>query len=249
VLGRILAQTRDDLRERRRRFPRRLMASAPTPRGQRSFVEAIGRPGRVNVIAEFKRRSPSRGSIREDLHPVRVAQAYEVAGAAALSVLTEARFFGGSLDDLQEHGRPRCFPRSARTSWSILPVWEAWYAGADAVLLIVAALDDSELADLKTTVEEARLQASSRSTMPRICTARFGSGPASWGQHRDLRTLEVRLETSLALAPLIPDEVVRWREPGFVTARTSRACDRPGSTPSWWRELDERDDRGCARST
>jgi indole-3-glycerol phosphate synthase len=161
VLGHILARTRERLAERRREFPlERIMASAPTPRGHRSFHDALARSGHVNVIAEFKRRSPSHGVIRSDLHPVRVAQAYEIAGAVALSVLTDEPSFGGNLDDLQEARASTLLP-TLRKDFIVdaYQIWEAWYAGADAVLLIVAALDDGELRDLFAVVQEARLDA------------------------------------------------------------------------------------------
>src|SRR5204863_370166 len=126
--------------------------STATPGVPRSFVDAISRPGQVNVIAEFKRRSPSRGVIREDLHPVKAAQAYEVAGAAALSVLTEEQFFGGSLEDLKE-ARGATLLSTLRKDFIVDPyqVWETWHAGADALLLIVAALEDAALRELLAT--------------------------------------------------------------------------------------------------
>ncbi|PYQ25128.1 MAG: indole-3-glycerol-phosphate synthase TrpC, partial [Acidobacteria bacterium] len=136
-------RTRERVLVRSREMPleRMLVDGAHTAR--RPFAPAISRPGRVNVIAEFKRRSPSRGVIRDDLHPVSVAQAYEVGGAAALSVLTEEQFFGGSMDDLKEARAATLLPVLSK-DFVVDPyqVWEAWHAGADAVLLIVAALDD-----------------------------------------------------------------------------------------------------------
>ncbi len=218
ILGRILARTRERLVERRREFPlERIMASAPTPRGHRSLLDALGRGDRVNVIAEFKRRSPSRGVIRDDLHPVRVAQAYEIGGAAALSVLTEERFFGGSLDDLQEARAATLLP-TLRKDFIVDPyqVWEAWYAGADGVLLIVAALGDDELRDLYAVVQEAQLDAvfevHDRAELERALRA----GARIVGvNNRDLRTMEVSLRTSFALAPGIPDDVVAVAESGI----------------------------------
>jgi indole-3-glycerol phosphate synthase/phosphoribosylanthranilate isomerase len=218
VLGHILARTRERLAERRREFPlERIMASAPTPRGHRSFHDALARSGHVNVIAEFKRRSPSHGVIRSDLHPVRVAQAYEIAGAVALSVLTDEPSFGGNLDDLQEARASTLLP-TLRKDFIVdaYQIWEAWYAGADAVLLIVAALDDGELRDLFAVVQEARLDAlfevHDRAELGRALDA----GARIVGvNNRDLRTMKVSLETSLDLAPAIPDSVVAVAESGI----------------------------------
>jgi indole-3-glycerol phosphate synthase/phosphoribosylanthranilate isomerase len=218
VLGRIVARTRERVQERRREFPlSRLQGSAPTPGGaRRSFAAALARPG-VNVIAEFKRRSPSRGVIREDLHPVKVAQAYEVAGAAALSVLTEEQFFGGSLDDLKEARGATLLP-VLRKDFVVDPyqLWEAWYAGADAVLLIVAALSDHELGTLQATAREigvdALVEVHDRQELERALAV----GARLIGvNNRDLRTMEVSLETSLELAAHIPDEVTAVVESGI----------------------------------
>jgi indole-3-glycerol phosphate synthase/phosphoribosylanthranilate isomerase len=218
VLGRILARTRERVEERRRQFPlSRLQGSAPTPGGgRRSFAAALGRPG-VNVIAEFKRRSPSRGVIREDLHPVKAAQAYEVAGAAALSVLTEEQFFGGSLEDLKEARGATLLP-VLRKDFIVDPyqLWEAWYAGADAVLLIAAALGDRELATLQATAREIGLDALVEVHDREELRRALAVGARLVGvNNRDLRTMDVSLQTSLDLAPEIPDEVTAVVESGI----------------------------------
>jgi indole-3-glycerol phosphate synthase / phosphoribosylanthranilate isomerase len=218
VLERILARTRETVQERRREMPlERLQRSAPTPTGRRSFAQAVGQPGRVNLIAEFKRRSPSRGVIREDLHPVNTAQAYEIGGAAALSILTEEQFFGGSLQDMSE-ARAATFLPTLRKDFVVDPyqVWEAWYAGADAVLLIVAALDDAELVRLLGVSAEVGLDAlvevHDRVELDRALRA----GARLVGvNNRDLRTMEVSLETGLELAERIPDDVLAVAESGI----------------------------------
>lgn len=218
VLDRIVARTREAVQERRRRMPlERLQRSAPTPTGRRSFVQAISAPGRVNVIAEFKRRSPSRGVLREDLHPVNAAQAYEVGGAAALSVVTEEHFFGGSLDDLREARGATLLP-TLRKDFVVDPyqVWEAWYAGADAVLLIVAALSDRELRELLEVTARVGLDALVEVHDAAELQRALAAGARLIGvNNRDLRTLEVSLDTALDLAPLIPDGVVAVTESGI----------------------------------
>ena len=149
VLDRIVEATRDEVERRREVVSLAQLESALTGRpGPRPFQEALTRPG-ISLIAEHKRRSPSAGLIREGADVVEVVQAYERGGAAALSVLTEEAHFGGSLDDL----------RAARTA-TALPVlrkdfivdryqlYESAAAGADAILLIVAALEEDVLGEL-----------------------------------------------------------------------------------------------------
>jgi indole-3-glycerol phosphate synthase len=218
VLGEIVARTRARVFQRRRELPLdRLLSMSPTPGGHRQFASAISVPDRVNVIAEFKRRSPSRGSIRPDLHPVLVAQAYEIGGAAALSVLTEEESFGGSLDDLQQARSATLLP-ALRKDFIVDPyqIWESWIAGTDGVLLIVAALSDTELTTLLTTAVETHLDAMvevhSREELARALDA----GARIVGvNNRDLVTLEVSLDVSLALGPAIPDDVIAVAESGM----------------------------------
>ncbi|HEX6737661.1 MAG TPA: bifunctional indole-3-glycerol-phosphate synthase TrpC/phosphoribosylanthranilate isomerase TrpF [Vicinamibacteria bacterium] len=218
ILDRIVGRTRESVLERRRTFPiDRMQRSAPTPTGRRPFLPAVSRPGQVNIIAEFKRRSPSRGVIREDLHPVSVAQAYEVAGACALSILTEEQFFGGSLDDLREARAATLLP-ALRKDFVVDPyqVWEAWYAGADAVLLIVAALSDGELRTLHQTAQEVGVEALVEVHDERELARALKVGARLVGVNsRDLRTMTVRLETALELAERIPDDVVAVAESGI----------------------------------
>jgi indole-3-glycerol phosphate synthase len=120
---------------------------------QRPFGEALVRPG-LSLIAEFKRRSPSAGEIQAGATPAEIARAYEEGGAAALSVLTDAAHFGGSLDDLRE-ARDACALPVLQKDFIVegYQLYEAAAAGADALLLIVAALEQEELARL---YDEAR---------------------------------------------------------------------------------------------
>jgi len=149
VLERIVAGTREDVRRRRAEIPLSALESALARRGDdRPFSEALTLPG-VSVIAEHKRRSPSAGEIREGATVAEVVLAYERGGAAAISILTEERNFGGSLDDLREARAASALP-ILRKDFIVDPyqLYESAAAGADAILLIVAALEAKLLAEL-----------------------------------------------------------------------------------------------------
>jgi indole-3-glycerol phosphate synthase len=149
ALERIVAETREDLRKRRKKVPLKSLEKALATRGDdRPFCEALTLPG-VSVIAEHKRRSPSAGKIRKGSSVADIVGAYERGGAAALSILTEGPNFGGSLDDLREARAASSLP-ILRKDFIVdaYQVFESAAAGADAILLIVAALDRDELAAL-----------------------------------------------------------------------------------------------------
>jgi indole-3-glycerol phosphate synthase len=149
VLDRIVDSTREDVARRREAVPlAELEGRLAAPREDRPFREALTRPG-VSLIAEHKRRSPSAGEIRAGSTVADIVQAYERGGAAALSILTEGPHFGGSLDDLREARQASVLP-ILRKDFVVDPyqVYESAVAGADAILLIVAALDDDDLATL-----------------------------------------------------------------------------------------------------
>jgi indole-3-glycerol phosphate synthase len=150
VLDRIVESTREDVRRRSRDVPlSELEGRLAAPREDRPFSEALARPG-ISVIAEHKRRSPSAGELRAGASVTEIVQAYERGGAAAVSVLTEGPHFGGALDDLREARAASGLP-ILRKDFIVdrYQVFESAAAGADALLLIVAALDgDDELAGL-----------------------------------------------------------------------------------------------------
>jgi indole-3-glycerol phosphate synthase len=146
VLERIVDSTREEVARRRAAVPlSELEQQAAGTREDRPFSEALARPG-ISVIAEHKRRSPSAGEIRQGATVTEIVEAYERGGAAALSILTEERHFGGSLDDLREARAASVLP-ILRKDFVVDPyqVYESAVAGADAILLIVAALDDDDL--------------------------------------------------------------------------------------------------------
>jgi indole-3-glycerol phosphate synthase len=149
VLDRIVSSTLEDVERRRSSVPLSELESqvAQRPEG-RPFTEALLRPG-ISLIAEHKRRSPSAGDIRSGATVTEIVEAYERGGATALSILTEGPHFGGSLDDLREARAASVLP-ILRKDFIVDPyqVYESAAAGADAVLLIVAALHADDLAVL-----------------------------------------------------------------------------------------------------
>ncbi len=190
-------------------------ATAPT----RGFGDALRRgsdAGRLAVIAEVKRRSPSKGDLHPDLDPARVAADYESGGAACLSVLTDGEFFGGSAADLAAARAAVALP-VLRKDFTVGPgdVVDARTMGADAVLLIAAALDDAELADLHALATELGLDAlvevHDEVELDRALSV--GAGLVGVNQ-RDLVTFEVDTDRAVRVAPQIPDGVVRIAESG-----------------------------------
>jgi indole-3-glycerol phosphate synthase len=149
VLERIVASTREDVRRRRKAVPLATLEGELAVRGEdRPFSEALTLPG-VSVIAEHKRRSPSAGTIREGTTVKQIVRAYERGGAAALSILTEERHFGGSLKDLRKARASSALPILRKDFIvDVYQLYESAAAGADAILLIVAALEPKLLVQL-----------------------------------------------------------------------------------------------------
>jgi indole-3-glycerol phosphate synthase len=220
ALDPILAGTRAEVAERRRATAAATLEAAGRERMQRSglrpFREALARPG-LSVIAEHKRRSPSAGAIREDLTLEDVVRAYERGGAAALSILTEEAHFGGSLEDLRA-GRAATTLPILRKDFVVDPyqLLEALAAGADAVLLIVAALTESELAELHQAARELGLAALVEVHDRSELELAAATGADLIGiNNRDLTTLEVDTRRTLELAPHVPEGAVTVAESGF----------------------------------
>jgi indole-3-glycerol phosphate synthase len=179
----------------------------------------------IKIIAEFKRKSPSRGMIRGDLSPVEAAHCYERGGARAISVLTEEEYFGGSIDDLAAVRRST--PLSIlRKDFVIDPiqVYEAAATGADAVLLIAAILEDDHLAQLRAVAEDelgldAVIEVHGVSEMRRAQNI----GAKLMGvNNRNLRTFEVSLDTSEELIAEAPREALMISESGLHTSEQLR---------------------------
>jgi indole-3-glycerol phosphate synthase len=159
-LDELIDATRERLVRVKAELPLAELERLASQRGEgRPFAEALSRPG-TSLIAEYKRRSPSAGTIREGATVADMARAYERGGAAALSILTEERHFGGSLDDLREARDSTDLP-ILRKDFTIDPyqLWEAKAAGADAVLLVVGALRPHELGSLNGLARDLDLDA------------------------------------------------------------------------------------------
>jgi indole-3-glycerol phosphate synthase len=177
----------------------------------------LSQPDRVNIIAECKRRSPSRGVLRADYDPVAIARSYEAAGAAAISVLTEPTFFDGSLEHLSAVRAAVTTPLLRKDFVvSAYQLLEARATGADAVLLIVAALSDEELRRLLTTARELGLDALVEVHDEEELARAIDVGAGIVGvNNRNLRTLAVDVEASERIIAKIPSHVVAVSESGL----------------------------------
>ena len=193
----------------------RAEAAAATKLAHR-LLSALGTEG-VHIIGEFKRASPSAGVIRNDVAPAPVAQTYTRAGVSAISVLTEPNFFQGSLADVEEVRRVTSVP-ILRKDFTVhdSQIYEAAIAGADAVLLIVAALSDEELTAFLRTAESVGLDALVEvHSAEEMCRAADAGAALIGVNNRDLGSLLVSLDTSMALAQHAPTEAILISESGI----------------------------------
>ena len=206
--------------EARARLPLRELERAVQARTEyRDFSAAIRREG-FNIIAELKAASPSAGTLRADYQPSAIARGYEAAGASALSVLTEEDFFKGSLDHLREVRQASALPILRKDFiFDDYQVYEAAAAGADAILLIVAALTEEDLRRLVKLAESLKLAALVEvHTMEEAAQAVRADALIMGINNRNLKTLEVDLETSFRLRSRIPSWCTAVSESGLQTA-------------------------------
>jgi indole-3-glycerol phosphate synthase len=220
ILDRIVAQTRIRVARQRQQVPQgRLEAQARQMPRARDFLGAL-RSGRIGCIAEFKRRSPSAGWIRQGADPAQIALRYQSAGAAALSVLTDEPFFGGSLSDLQRARQATALP-VLRKDFIVdaYQLVEARAAGADAVLLIVAVLSDPELGALMAEAGRWGLHVLCEAhDEAEVARAAAASARIIGINQRDLRTFEVDTTLALRLKDRVPGGCVVVAESGIRTA-------------------------------
>jgi len=230
VLARIVAETRAELERRKRDAPQPEPGRRPAGAvGGRPFAEALSAPG-VGVIAEFKRRSPSAGELRENPDLQEMVKAYEVGGAVALSVLTEGPNFSGSLEDLAGARAASSLP-ILRKDFIVDPyqLYESRSAGVAAVLLIVAALSGAELSALHDQARamglEVLVEVHDRGELERALEA----GAEIIGiNNRDLRDFSVEVGRTLALAGEVPAGVVVVSESGIAGAGQLAELERAG---------------------
>jgi indole-3-glycerol phosphate synthase len=219
VLDRIIEARRAAIAHRKKSVPETaLRFGVKHAKPVRDFAAALTRDS-LNVIAELKKASPSRGLIRADFDPVALAKSLEAAGAAALSVLTEEEFFHGDLKYMREARSAVGLP-VLRKDFIIDPwqVWEARATDADSFLLIVAGLDDAMLGALLALGRELGMEPLVEvHTREELARALAADARILGVNNRDLRTLEVHVETSVELIEAIPDKCIAVCESGLRT--------------------------------
>jgi indole-3-glycerol phosphate synthase len=228
ILERIVAVKRDEVAAARARCGlAAIRAQAEALGGGRDFVAALRRridAGGAAVIAEIKKASPSKGVLREDFRPAEIAAAYERHGAAALSVLTDARFFQGAPEYVAGARAATSLPALRKDfivdEWQ---VFESRALGADAILLIAAILDDATMSDFEAAAHALGMavlvevhDGAELDRALRLATPLVGIN------NRNLRTFEVSLETTLSLLPRVPPGRVAVTESGILAAADVR---------------------------
>jgi indole-3-glycerol phosphate synthase len=224
VLRKILARKRDEVAERRQQVPlatleAQLRRSAAVPRGFLASLRARIASGNAAVIAEIKKASPSKGVLRADFRPAEIAASYQRGGAACLSVLTDIDFFQGADAYLQQ-ARDGCSLPVLRKDFNVDPyqLFEARALGADAILLIVSALEDAELAELSRLARRLELdvlvEVHDGEELERALRT---DAPLIGINNRSLRTFEVSLDTTLRLLPEVPANRLLVTESGILT--------------------------------
>ena len=222
VLARICADTRAEITLRQAARPLSVLKSKISARKEkpRGFGQALKQAlmdGHCGLIAEFKRQSPSGGPIREGATPADVARAYEAGGAVCLSVLTDGPYFGGSLADLQAARAAVSLP-ILRKDFILDPwqVYESRAAGADCILLIMAALDNEQARELEAVARyldlDVLVEVHDRRELDRAMGLQT---PLIGINNRNLKTLQTDLETTIELAPHVPPDRLLVTESGI----------------------------------
>lgn len=220
ILDRIVAAKRVEIARAKEVNPiRRLIERASAAPPPHDLPSALRRSGRVNVIAEVKRASPSGGDIRVGADPVATAREYAEAGAAAISVLTDARFFLGAPEHLSGARAAVPLPIIRKDFlFDEYQVYESRVLGADGLLLITRIVDSKSLQTLIGVTRSLHMEALVEVHSEDDLRKAIDCGAAIIGvNNRDLGTMKVSLDTSLRLAPLLPPDIVKVSESGIET--------------------------------
>ena len=208
ILDRIVAHKQKEVAAKQQQLPiEQLKARCRSLPDTRGFIQRLGASDDISLIAEVKRASPSKGVIREDFHPVEIAQVYESAGASAISVLTDEHFFQGHLDYLSQIHQAVALPL-LRKDFVIDPyqIYEARVAGADAILLIAACLEVSQLSNFLALAHNLELDALVEVHSAAELDVALGTEAQLIGiNNRNLHTFETTLDTTFGLLPSIPE--------------------------------------------
>jgi indole-3-glycerol phosphate synthase len=229
ILDQIIENKRLEVADRKVRVPENALRETISTLGRpRNFFQAVTKKGKkpLNLIAEVKKASPSAGVMRADFHPVEIAKTYAAAGADALSVLTDEKFFQGHLDYLHQIRDEVKLP-VLRKDFIIDPyqVYESRAAGADAILLIAECLETHELIDLQILSTELNMtcliEVHDLDNLMRVRDRVIGFPHKSYSllgiNNRDLRTFKTDLGTTLRMAELVEDRRVLISESGINT--------------------------------
>jgi indole-3-glycerol phosphate synthase len=223
ILAKIVDVKRDEVAAaKKRRGFASLRNDAEALGGQRDFVASMKKriaAGGAAVIAEIKKASPSKGVLREDFHPARIAESYDRHGAAALSVLTDEKFFQGSVAYLEAARAASSIPVLRKDfTIDVYQLFEARAMGADAVLLIAAILDDAQLADFEAIAISLGLAVLVEvHDEPELDRASRLATPLLGINNRDLRSFETSLDTTLSMLPRVPPGRLVVSESGIHT--------------------------------
>lgn len=224
ILNQIVEVKRQEVAAARKRVPLEAMRDDALSRVlTRDFEGALRRKiaaGRSAVIAEIKKASPSKGLLRADFIPADIAQSYAQAGAACLSVLTDRQFFQGQNDDLKQ-ARASCDLPVLRKDFMVDPyqVYESRVVGADCILLIAACLQDEQMAELEAIARSLDMAVLVEvHDGPELERALRLETPLLGINNRDLRTFEVKLETTLSLMERVPPGKLLVTESGILGA-------------------------------
>jgi len=196
-----------------------LIEKTPTGKVGASFYEALSKKSCTNLIAEVKKASPSKGLIRENFNPLEIASEYEKAGVSAISVLTEEKYFLGSLEYLKAIRKKVKIPILRKDFIvDVYQIYEAKEAGADAILLIAAALSEEKLTEFITLAHSLSMDSLVEvHTLEEMEKALKTPAKIIGINNRNLKTFKVDISTTIAIASELPDNILKVSESGIFT--------------------------------